>query len=266
MSGSSSDRTETERTERGNRDLPPTTPTRAAVRDCLDRVDDPELDRSLVELDYIDRIEIDDGSVEVAFTLPTAWCSPAFAWMMATDARDEIAALPDTESVRIELRDHMHETEITQGVNGGDSFGSVFPDADGDVSEVRATLDDKARFARQYEAIGACLDAGLDPRQIIDLRREELDLTDEDAVIAVGDIHVVVPVEPIVAFLEKARASGHVTDPGDRLFLTPDGEPIPRERFDILRNRMRLASVNMGGQGAVCDALNESRRAKLDRD
>ena len=41
---------------------------------------------------------IDDGDVTVEFTLPTAWCSPAFAWMMATDARDEVDSLPDTGS------------------------------------------------------------------------------------------------------------------------------------------------------------------------
>ncbi len=49
------------------------------MRDRLDRIVDPELDRSIVELEYVDRIEADDGDVEVAFTLPTAWCSPAFA-------------------------------------------------------------------------------------------------------------------------------------------------------------------------------------------
>jgi hypothetical protein len=41
---------------------------------------------------------IDDGDVTVEFTLPTAWCSPAFAWMMATDARGEVDSLPDTGS------------------------------------------------------------------------------------------------------------------------------------------------------------------------
>ncbi|WP_241997089.1 iron-sulfur cluster assembly protein, partial [Halorubrum sp. SD626R] len=61
-------------------------PRVVTVRDRLDRVEDPELARSIVELDYVDAIDIDGGRVLVQFTLPTAWCSPAFAWMMAVDA------------------------------------------------------------------------------------------------------------------------------------------------------------------------------------
>lgn len=243
-----------------------TRPTRAAVRDRLDRVVDPELDRSIVELDYVDRIEIDDGDVAVAFTLPTAWCSPAFAWMMATDSRDEVGSLPGTESVTIRLRDHMHGEEITRGVNAEETFESVFPDADGGVREVRAMLDDKARFARQHDAVEACLDAGLAPEQIVDLQRGDVELTDGGAVVAVDDLHVVVRRDPMADYLEKAGDSGHVTAPDDGLFLTVDGDPIPLGRFETVHKRTRLAGVNMGGQGAVCDALNESRRAKLDRD
>ncbi|MFB6157670.1 MAG: metal-sulfur cluster assembly factor [Haloferacaceae archaeon] len=241
-------------------------PTRADVRDRLDRVVDPELDRSIVELDYVDRIEVDDGDVEVAFTLPTAWCSPAFAWMMATDSRDEVGSLSGVESVTIRLRDHMHGEEITRGVNAGETFESVFPDADGGVREVRAMLDDKARFARQHDAVDACLDAGLAPEQIVGLRRGDVELTDGGAVVAVDGVHVVVARDPVAHYLEKAGDSGHVTAADDRLFLTVDGEPIPLDRFETVHKRTRLAGVNMGGQGAVCDALNESRRAKLDRD
>jgi metal-sulfur cluster biosynthetic enzyme len=238
-----------------------------AVRERLDRVHDPELDRSIVELQYIDDIDIDGGAVTVTFVLPTAWCSPAFAWMMATDARDEVGSLPGTESVTIELRDHMHETEINHGVNAGKSFGAVFPDADGGVAEVRATLDEKARFARQHKAVEACRDAGLTPGQIADLRRGDIELGEDDAcVVSVNDINVVVAAEPMAEYLEKAAGSGNVTDTEDRLFLTPDGDPIPVDRFEMVQKRTRLAGVNMGSQGTVCEALNESRREKLNRD
>ena len=149
--------------------------TRAAVRDRLDRVTDPELDRSIVELEYIDAIEIDGDRVAVEFTLPTAWCSPAFAWMMAVDARDEVESLPSVERARITLNEHMHETEINRGVNERLSFAESFPDADGDVAAVRAELDEKARVARQYDAVEALLEAGLDAEAIVDLRLEDLD-------------------------------------------------------------------------------------------
>jgi metal-sulfur cluster biosynthetic enzyme len=240
--------------------------TEAAVRERLDRVTDPELDTSIVELEYIDEIRIDDGTVEVAFTLPTAWCSPAFAWMMATDARDEVEALQGVTRATVELREHMHESEINRGVNERLSFEAAFPDADGGVAPVRAELDEKARIARQHDATGALLDAGLDGDQIVRLTRDDVAF-DADADRARvwcrdGALAVTVDADPIARYLEKARATGLLDDDHDELFRTPEGEPIDPDAFETVRHRTRLAGVNMDGQGSVCDALHESRRAE----
>jgi metal-sulfur cluster biosynthetic enzyme len=242
--------------------------TEAAIRERLDRVTDPELDTSIVELEYIDEIRIDGDEVSVAMTLPTAWCSPAFAWMMTTDARDEVAALPGVSRARIELREHMHEREINRGVNERLSFGEAFPDADGSVEPVRAELDEKARIARQHDATGALLDAGLDGEQIVALTRSDLDLDgDRDGDRAAvwcrhGDLAVTVDADPLERYLEKARATGRLDDDHPELFRTPEGEPIDPGQFETVRHRTRLAGVNMSGQGSVCDALHESRRAE----
>ncbi|REA00910.1 metal-sulfur cluster biosynthetic enzyme [Haloferax sp. Atlit-6N] len=231
----------------------------ATVRERLDRVEDPELARSIVELDYIDAVDIDGGRVEVRFTLPTAWCSPAFAWMMATDARDEVESLDWVRMARVVLCDHMHSEEITTGVNARDSFGETFPDADGDVAAVRAAIADKARVSRQREAVHTLLDAGVDPEQIVSLVRADLTLAGEEAHVDVGGLSIVVDAEPIADYLDRVTTSGHVTDDGDTLFLTPEGDPIPADQLDVVQKRSRLASVNMGGQGAVCDALHRAR-------
>ena len=232
---------------------------RAAVRDRLDRVEDPELARSIVDLDYIDSIDIDGGRVEVRFTLPTAWCSPAFAWMMATDARDEVEALDWVAETRIELCDHMHGEEITAGVNARDGFGETFPDADGDVAAVRAAIADKARVARQREAVRTLLDAGVDAEQIVSLVRSDLTIAGDEAHVDVGGLSVVVDAAPLADYLDRVTTSGHVTGADDLLFLTPEAEPIPAAELDIVQKRSRLATVNMGGQGAVCDALHRAR-------
>ncbi|WP_436346251.1 iron-sulfur cluster assembly protein [Natronorubrum sp. FCH18a] len=255
-------------------------PTRAAVRDRLDGVTDPELDRSIVELEYIDAIEIDGGRVSVAFTLPTAWCSPAFAWMMAVDARDEVESLPTVEEARITLSEHMHETEINRGVNERLAFVEAFPDADGDVAAVRAELDEKARVARQYDAVEALLNAGLEADAIVDLRPENLEridfdrLTDDRPIPTETDaataervsiyVHdrsfaVTVPSEPIERYLEKALETGLVSKPDDILFRTPEGEPIDLDAFELVHRRGRLGKVNMSSQGGICDGLRESR-------
>ena len=230
-----------------------------AVMERLDRVEDPELARSIVELDYVDRVEIDADRVRVTFTLPTAWCSPAFAWMMAVDARDEVDDLEWVREARIELHDHMHGEEITAGVNARDAFGETFPDADGGVAEVRATIADKARVSRQREAIESLLAAGVDPAQVVDLDRGDVTLDGDDAHVALDGLSVVVDRESIAEYLRRADASGHVTTDDDTLFLTPEGGPIPADRLDLVQKRSRLADVNMGGQGAVCDALHRAR-------
>jgi len=240
--------------------------TEAAVRERLDRVTDPELDTSIVELEYIDEIRIDGDEVRVAFTLPTAWCSPAFAWMMATDARDEVEALPGVARATVDLREHMHEAEINRGVNERLSFGEAFPDADGSVAPVRAELDEKARIARQHDATGALLDAGLDGDQIVELTRSALDIDADGDHARVwlrdGGLAVTVDAEPLARYLEKAAATGLLDDDHDELFRTPEGEPVAPEQFETVRHRTRLAGVNMSGQGSVCDALHESRRAE----
>jgi metal-sulfur cluster biosynthetic enzyme len=238
--------------------------TEASVRERLDRVTDPELDTSIVELEYIDEIRIDGDEVRIAMTLPTAWCSPAFAWMMTTDARDEVEALPGVTRARIELREHMHEAEINRGVNERLSFGESFPDADGSVEPVRAELDEKARIARQHDATGALLDAGLDGAQIVALTRNDIDIEAGRARVWLrdGDLAVTVDAEPIERYLEKARATGLLDDDHAELFRTPEGEPIDPDQFETVRHRTRLAGVNMDGQGSVCDALHESRRAE----
>ncbi|QUO47224.1 MULTISPECIES: metal-sulfur cluster assembly factor [Halorubrum] len=250
MSGSSADPTS------GAGDDPA---KRQAVIERLDRVEDPELARSIVELDYIDAIEIDGGRVEVRFTLPTAWCSPAFAWMMATDARDEVEGLDWADEARIELCDHMHGAEITTGVNARDTFGETFPDADGGVAEVRAAIADKARVSTQRAAVDALLDAAVDPEQVVALDRSDVDVAGDEAHVDLGGLSVVVDADPIADYLDRVETSGHVTGPDDTLFLTPEGDPIPAERLDVVQKRSRLASVNMGGQGAVCDALHRAR-------
>ncbi|MFC6719704.1 iron-sulfur cluster assembly protein [Natrialbaceae archaeon GCM10025810] len=246
--------------------------TEASVTERLDRVTDPELDRSIVALEYVDRIWIDGDRVEVAITLPTAWCSPAFAWMMAVDARDEVESLPSVDEAEITLREHMHEAEINRGVNERLSFAEAFPDADGDVEAVRAELDEKARVARQYDAVETLLEAGIDPDTIVDLRPRDLERVEregcDEAVYAIflrdRSFAVSVPADPIDRYLETARETVVVSDSDDVLFRTPEGEPIDPESFDLVHRRGRLATVNMSGQGGICDGLREAREHRLE--
>jgi len=264
--------------------------TREAVLDRLDRVSDPELDRSIVELEYVDEIEIDGSEAFVRFKLPTAWCSPTFAWMMATGIRDECEALPGIEAAKVELIDHMHTAEINAGVNARLPFEEAFEDADEGIEETRKTLDRKARLARQFRAVEALLDAGMKPEQIVTLSAADVGFTDlpttgrdvgvgepgrgdgdghdensenDESILTIplagGAIYVQVPREPIAAYIEKAIDTDLVETDDDRLFATPDGDRIEEHEFDLVHRRARSANVNQTGQGGICASLHEAR-------
>lgn len=242
---------------------PPVDPD--AVRERLDRVHDPELDRSIVELQYVDDIDIDSGAVTITFVLPTAWCSPAFAWMMATGIRDEVGNLSGVTSVTVRLSDHMHGDEITTGINQGLSFESVFEDAEDGVEAVRRKLDEKSRFARQYGAMQALRQAGLDAEQVLSLTRDDIDLEYSSDLASVtvrdGALTVTTAREPLAEYIEKARATGLVTDETDRLFADREAEPLDSdpETFESVLQDARLAASNIEGQATICESLHESR-------
>lgn len=240
------------------------------VVDRLHRVHDPELDRSIVELEYVDRLEIDGSAVTVEFVLPTAWCSPAFAWMMATGIRDEVEALASVESVTVSLRDHMHGEQITAGVNEGRAFEAVFDDAEDGVDDVRESLDEKARFARQYEAMTALREAGLDDAQIADVRPTDIDLETpvDSAVVDVrdGSVSIVIPAEPVAHYLEKARATGVVAAEDEPLFADRTGEPFEPSDVEAVRRDARLAAANIDGQATICASLHEARNGVVPDD
>lgn len=238
---------------------------RTEVYEKLDQVNDPELDESIVELQYIDQVELGKDSVTIQFRLPTAWCSPAFAWMMATGIRDEVGAIPGVDGVSVRLIDHMHGEEITRGVNQRQAFQEVFDDAESDVEAVRKELNHKARLARQYRAMSTLLNGGVQFEQIARLTRGDIEFKEDQeeqyAVIALPDEapYVVVSADPIKAYLEKAEQTTIVEQSTDRLFKTPDGSPMEADEVERVYARARLANSNMDGQKSICSQLNESR-------
>src|ERR671935_3336032 len=109
-------------------------PDLAALQAALDRVIDPELDESLVRLGFVERLEIEAGRVLVELRLPTFWCAPNFAYLMARDARDRLRAVEGVEKVEVMLKDHFASEEISQAATNGRPFGETFgSEADGNL-------------------------------------------------------------------------------------------------------------------------------------
>src|ERR1700737_4782195 len=161
-------------------------PTEADIMTAIADVLDPELDEPLVKLGFIDRVQVEGSEVTVIFKLPTYWCSPNFAYLMASDLREKVRAVPGVRTVRVNLLDHCAEDEVTRGINGGLSFSEAFPEEtpeDEDLEMLRRTFLRKGFLMRQDTLLRQMLKAGLDEATILTLSTADL-IVDEVANIA----------------------------------------------------------------------------------
>ena len=122
----------------------------------LDLVMDPELDEAVTDMGFIEAVSItgpasmqDNSTVDVSFRLPTFWCSPNFAFLMAEDIKRQIEVLPWVGRAVVTLQDHMAAAEMNAAINSGASFGSVFEDLhpDEDLAALREKYPDFYLFS-----------------------------------------------------------------------------------------------------------------------
>ena len=69
------------------------------VMRALDEVIDPELDEPITDLGFVRSVRFTPDGVEVHLRLPTSFCAPNFAYLMASDAKDVLTALPEIGTV-----------------------------------------------------------------------------------------------------------------------------------------------------------------------
>lgn len=225
----------------------------AAVWNQLAGVMDPELDESIVDLGFVEDIVVGaDGRVDVAFRLPTYWCSPNFAFLMADDIGQAVRTLPWAREVHPRLEDHMFADEVNRGTHLGLSFAEAFRDFEvgGSLEELRETFLRKA-FQRRQEAV------------ILGLRRAGW----SDAAIVTTDLATLD--RAVITDPEGARqkpryrdillARGLATRPSDLAFVTLDGEAIPAAGLPVHLRGLRAVRINMEANGALCRGLLDAR-------
>ena len=219
---------------------------RASVDGALATVNDPELDRSLVELDFIRDVVIDGRDVRVELRLPTFWCSANFAYIMAEDARNALAALPGVGAVEVSLVDHFMSDAVTDGVNCGRSFEDAFPDlADGGLDEVRRTFLKKAFVVRQAAALKAARQT-LDDEQVVEMR------LGDGPPLGVGD-HV------WEEYLARRSALGMSEDPDTLAFTTVNGAALAPFELDIHLRMASTVRVSIQANVEFCTGLLAAR-------
>lgn len=246
--------------------MPDTALTDEQVYAAIAGVLDPELDEPLVQLGFIDQVEIDGPDVTVTFKLPTFWCSPNFAYLMAADLRSSILRLPGIRHARVVLLDHCDEEAVTRGVNEGRTFAEAFEadtPEDADLENLRRIFLRKGFLMRQDTLLRHMLKAGLDEVTILALRVADL-AVDENANLAVvtaaqGAMQLVGAGRHASAYLLKRQALG-LSCAGDATLITREsGETVPAGGLRDFLRRSRSVRLSLMFNTALCKGLFRTR-------
>ncbi|MFK8253950.1 metal-sulfur cluster assembly factor [Ancylobacter terrae] len=223
------------------------------VWERLAEVMDPELDESIVDLGFVEDVAIDpEGGVDVGFRLPTYWCSPNFAFLMADDIGRELRALPWVRAARPRLEDHLCAAEVNRGAQLGLGFAEAFRDyeVDGSLEELRETFQRKAFQRRQEAVLLALRRAGWSDERLV-----AMDLATFDRLVIAEPEGARQKPRYRALLLERWLAA----KPDDRAFVTLDGEPIAAEALPAHLRTLRAVRINMEASGALCRDLAGAR-------
>ncbi|MDE8346180.1 MAG: iron-sulfur cluster assembly protein [Acidocella sp.] len=217
------------------------------VRAALDRVTDPELDESVVELGFITGITVEQhGDVLVNFRLPTYWCAANFSYLMASDMRDAVVALPWVTAARVVLDEHMFVEAINDGIAENKDFQEAFPtEAQMDLSAIRLNFGLKSFERRQEVLLRHLRGQGFTPDTIL-----ALDIS--------GLSRLTLDPEGIMArtrYLERRGLVGGLP----RAFVARDGGLISPDMLAVYLRNIRRVGLNAEFNGALCRGLLAAR-------
>jgi len=225
---------------------------RASVRVALGGVVDPELDEGLIDLGFVDDIEIAGESVTVTLRLPTYWCSANFAYIMGEDIKLAVGDLPWVSAVEVRLVDHFAMEKINRGLSEDLSFEMVFGDeAGGDLEQIRRDFRIKAYLGRQAAVLQLLRQRKLVPSVIVGMSIVTLE---RFAAAQGGDLSV-----QVARYLEARRARGVASGADDLAFLDVDDKAIPAgELLNHLR-AVRRVRGSLEANAEMCRILHAAR-------
>jgi metal-sulfur cluster biosynthetic enzyme len=214
------------------------------IAGALSTVRDPELDEPITDLGFVKEVRIDGGRVAVTLWLPTYFCAPNFAYIMAADAKAAVETVDGVTEVAIRLIDHHAAGEINSGLAAGRDFDETFPDetAGDGLTEVRLRFDRKAFVARQQQLYKQLAEKGMTPAEILGL--------------TIGDL----PDTPEARrYLDRRARVGLDTSEGSAFLVDLDGKAVTAENLDRHLLFARTVSVSIEGNASFCRGLLAAR-------
>jgi len=196
-----------------------------------------------VNIDSSNRVEID-------FRLPTYWCAPNFAFLMASDMRDVVTALEWVKDVSVRLFDHFSADLINRSVALRQDFRDAFPgETDDDLSAIRQKFLGQA-FERRQELLLQYLTArGYGPDWIARASLSELiGLELDQEGIALRNLYL---------FILRRMDP----DAGKEVlaFITQDGMPLNSQELKSYLRKIAATRRNAEFNGFICRSLLSER-------
>ena len=216
---------------------------------ALSVVMDPELDEPVTDLGFVRSLVVsgDTGAdVELHLRLPTSFCSPNFAYLMVSDAKDVLTALPWTNVVVVELDDHHDSAVINAGMAADAGFDGTFgAEAEGgDLAELRSTFQRKAHTAAAERCLTALLRA--DPERTV----ESL------GTVTLADL----PEDRLTEALLRRRQALGLPGRTDALVLVDhEGTGWPEGEVPLALRRARSTRISIDGNAHFCRGLLRTR-------
>ena len=214
--------------------------------DALGAVVDPELDEPITDLGFVRSLTVTPaGNVKVHLRLPTSFCSPNFAYLMASDAKDVLTKLDWARRVVVELDDHHDSAIINAGLAADAGYRGTFGhEADESLDELRETFRRKAHTA----AMERCLTGSL---------RSDPDRTEA----SVGDVTLAdLPDDEATAALHKRRqALGLSTAPDDLVLVDHLGQSYEADAVPMALRKARSTRISIDGNAHFCRGLLRTR-------
>ncbi|WP_123028627.1 iron-sulfur cluster assembly protein [Mycolicibacterium stellerae] len=220
---------------------------------ALGAVVDPELDEPITALGFVRSLMVSpSGNVKVHLRLPTSFCSPNFAYLMASDAKDVLGALDWTRRVVVVLDDH-HDSEIINAGLAADAGyrGTFGHEAEESLNELRETFRRKAHTA----AVERCLTGLLRA----DPQRQESSLGD----VRLGQLPDDATTD---ALLRRRRALGLSTEPDALVMVDHLGSGYAPDDVPLALRRARSTRISIDGNAHFCRGLLRTRYGDRDEE
>jgi metal-sulfur cluster biosynthetic enzyme len=212
---------------------------------ALGAVIDPELDEPITDLGFVRSLVMTGGDVEVHLRLPTSFCAPNFAYLMASDAKDALTKLDWTEQVVVELDDHHDSDIINAGLATDAGYRGTFGhEADSDLDDLRLTFQRKAHTAAMERCLTQLLRS--DPnRPEASLGRVVLrDLPDHPTT---------------VALLRRRAVLGLSLAPHSLVMVDHSGRGYGPDDVPLGLRRARSTRISIDGNAHFCRGLLRTR-------